>query len=76
MPEHVPVSWTAKATKIAMTEGQGVAQAYAMVVMLGEEGIDALNGCDTLTKEDAALVQRIITEKVFPGTGDAAPKAS
>jgi hypothetical protein len=76
IPTVVPVSWTIRATNLAMNQGEAVALMYAMLKMLGEDGLEALQNCETLSNADLEQVTRIIADKVLPTKGDAFPKDS
>lgn len=76
IPKHVPASWTIEATKLATEVSEAAALAYVIDKMLSTESYEALQSCETLTKEDLNDVVQILADKVLPASGSAFPKAS
>ncbi len=52
IPKAAPAAWTVQATKLARTQGAKIAMDYALKMMLGDAGYEALSECDTLTQAD------------------------
>jgi hypothetical protein len=76
IPKHVPASVTIRVTTLAIEKGEGEALEYAMECMLGVEGYEALQACETLTREDFQAVVKAVTDRVIPSSEGGAPKAS
>lgn len=74
IPRKVPPSWALHAYNLATTVGETAALAYAAEKLLDADAWSALQGCETLTPDDMAVILNALVDKVLPD-GGFAPKA-
>ncbi|MEC3974736.1 hypothetical protein [Amycolatopsis sp. H20-H5] len=74
IPKTVPVSWSLQTFNVAVNQGESAALAFAASKALTTEAWEALQACDTLTRDDLSTVLNAIMDRVLP-EGLAVPKA-
>ena len=65
IPRNVPTRVGLKALRETAQLGEVAASYHVMVLMLGQDGYNALEGCPDLSKGDLEKIQTIIRKRVF-----------
>ncbi|MEV6908020.1 hypothetical protein [Amycolatopsis sp. NPDC051071] len=74
IPKCVPPSWSMKAYRIAIEQGDSAALAFAVDKLLTEEAWEALRECETVTPTAWEKVLNILVDRILPD-GVLGPKA-
>jgi hypothetical protein len=65
VPRQVPTNVGLKAMRRVAELGEAAGTQWLMVFILGQDGWDALEKCDDLTRGDLEAIQTVVREKVF-----------